>query len=541
MMKKLAVIFTLMILVIGGYVGLWYSNARILKNEILESSQLLSFFGAEPFTDLSRLEVSGLPSTLAVRMNQPKFNALKMFQFEMSYIQVGRGIFNNNIILSIGSPSNFTIPPFGDLSDGLTIVYNAVGNDDCWTLSMHGTNWKDFITSQMSLNPIKGKVMGMELLDQVKSLTIHSSGREIKNEKTGEIYYKSGPLDFSLAISPQTDAHRSIDLKYSIQDQQYMPALDKLVQDIASMPLVRQLLQSPDMQKPYLTSLNLSAAGKSSMTADFHYQGVATLAFAEPQDFVFEIRKLTAQDELQSYDMSGAIKGVALPNMAGVRDIEVNIDGRYQATEKMNTYIKERLPEQLKQSFALQFGQMDGADQQEVGAAKFNEALNMFIDGLFTNIMPNYHTLGEIHTGIHLTYDQQNQNISIKDISVKTEKGGFGLEGGVTGFNPTQPPKEVNVQLKLYDYENILNGFVTGAQEFGAMYERLQQKPSDQPFNSEEHKQVIDQVKQAIISAGKKEGNDLVLTLTMKDNEVMIGNVPALAFIAMLSAIFTRV
>jgi hypothetical protein len=445
-MKKIVILGAFVLVLGGGYTGLWHYNAGHLKQEIENGITIAKGFVGPDAVKYTAIETSGFPAHMTVGIKGLDLNVLGLAKLHCDAYDITRGIFSNTLQdRTEGDIALSTGPIPGSLPDTLELTYKPA-KDAHNKVHFKGNEFIQFLTGKMSLNPFQGKKLDASLIDEFESYESKTSGAELVEAKSGKAFFKTGPIDTKFTIDRIDPVSHKISFKTQVTDMELTEELDKFVKQIQE-----QVFKAAGQDTSFVSLMNISANGKSNMDVEINYKGITDPSAAGKQDMNFdlEIAKFNSSDKMQSGTMHGNFAGT-IGKDKEPKAISINMEGTYQATPALTEYLKMTYKKLAQIELDRTAEDQAALEGETVDWAKIiSHGISMHAD----RILPDLDKLGVIKYAVDVKYDGHSHSADINNISILTDKYGL-IVNGKAHIEPAQKPK-VSLMITLKNHEQM--------------------------------------------------------------------------------------
>jgi hypothetical protein len=528
-MKKIIVLGAAVVLLGGGYTGLWHYNANHLKQEMRADApanmkipvfeQLLSIVGKDVLS-YGSVETSGFPGAISLDFKDVNLKIANVFKAHMDSYHIKRSISSNTFTDSVDGDVTITAGPFAENVPATELVVKfAPGNKG--EIQFKGSQLTNFLTGKLSMDPFHGKSGSWALLNDFESLEGKTTGFEIADKKSGKALMKSAGSDFKLTAARLDPLSHKISLQYKSTDSEITPEFDTYVQTVgkslmeAAARMAGTPLQQSDMS--VFSLMKFSVAGKTNTEIDVSYKGVTDFTGFEKSDneIDLEINKLDSTNKLSTSKAQGRVNikfKKAIPQEGLVK-----FDTTFRVTAEYIAFIRNLYKEMGKTI----------SEQEAKGNIQEKDAdtqRGLFLMKNMDQIVPDLDKQGDIKFGMDIKFDVDKKSATINNYSLVTDKYGFIVKGSGNFADMAKPDGYLDISLKNHtELVSDLFDYVT------KMVDLFKQtEPAMKDFTIDPAlKKVIDEFLVKIAEKSADGSKDLLIKLSIKGDKVKIGTMEA--------------
>ncbi len=426
-------------------------------------------------------------------------------------------MFSNSLTEKIPSDINFSVSPV--LTHGEPMEFDFVTKDGSAEITFKGNEFFNFLMGRLNLNPLKGEHDTVEkfrdiMLNDFESFEAKSSSSQIVDKKSGKNYIQSGPSQSKVTMARIDEDSHKISVSYSLKDMEFSPYLDQ-----ALVTLADKIHATTGADTTVLKFMHLSAYGKSSQELDMTYKGPTNFAplATKGGTFDIDISKYESTNDMQKASMKGKVL-VKLGKNNVAEEVNVNVDGTFQATKAFQDYFKTMYKEIARAELdRMAEGHSAPADaQQQAQAAQMIEhVFTMYGDRIF----PDIAALGEIKSHVDVFYKHESKSFKL-DTSFVTDKFGFMVKGDGT------MDKSLDLELTIKNYKEFLDALYAYSKDMLDIANEVTQGGVKFELKDEMKLHVIELL-QKMAEPMAADAKDMVIKIHVEGNEVKVGKMNA--------------
>ena len=414
MRRSLGLVATFVVLVVGGYTGLWFYNAANLKKQIesqvVQANAMLGVFVGGTI-EYSALETSGFPFVICVNMRDPKLDAVNhQVQSEMKTISLSTNVLGTSYTLGMHGDWHLKVPAFAEgMGESFELV--SKGNEPTtYTMRLNKGNVlkliSSFVLGDLSLNPWRDQEFDLGTIDSVETET---SAVKYLDKTSGATLVQQDLSVASVNFNKLAENNYSISIQGDVKNVEFTKEFDELYRKILKLigemaPKDGEKTSWMQQINPGLSSPGLSWYGKQTYSFAVNYNGLVNLLQppANDHNLSLNVKKFDTQSDLGTSTLQCVIEATVDPQWMP-KNISVKLNTSATATPKYDDFAKLAFESIIKDIVTVQ--------KAEAGIANIENILES--TGM---LIPKFSTWGETKLTLAGSFNGETQELTLDQL-----------------------------------------------------------------------------------------------------------------------------